>query len=178
VTRLRDLLRQPLSLQAVGAALVVVLIIAFAIVVFGGGSNPSTPTSSTGGRTASAPGPIIGKPGRRADTLSSRQRAAAARAARRFLIGYLPYLYGQGHASHVADVTPAVRKALHGSRARATPAQATRRPAATAVVVVGQTRGSAIATVTVADGGPATYRLTVTLERRGGRWLVSDLGND
>jgi hypothetical protein len=78
----------------------------------------------------------------------------------------------------VRGVTPAVARELRKGRARPTPAQAQRRPRLAGLDVVLQTPGSAIATATVVDGGPVPYRIVVGLERRGGRWLVFDLGND
>lgn len=125
------------------------------------------------------PGPIIGSPqptGR--DPLSRAERAAARTATRRFLAGYLPYLYGQGRASQVQPVSASVARTLRAGRARITPAQAARRPNVRALEVVGQSANSALATVTVADGGPAPYRLTLTVERRERRWLIADLGDE
>lgn len=139
----------------------------------GHGRDSSTPA------TPPAPGPIIGKPSAPAgDPLSSAQRAAARATAQRFLAGYLPYLYGRGKPGSIAPVTPSVAHALRGGRARVTPAQARRHPRVTGLSVFGQSRRSALATVEIADGSPAPYRLTLTLEQRGPRWLVADLGDD
>lgn len=178
MTGLRELLRRPLSWRLAAGVLLVAAAALIAVLIVPGSSDRPIANRPTTTSTTPAPGPIIGTPGRRADTLGPRQRAVAGRAARRFLTGYLPFLYGRHSAGSVTDVTPAVRTALRASHARVTPAQRARQPRATAVSVVGQTTRSAIATITVADGGPATYRLSVTLELRRGRWLISDLGND
>lgn len=127
-----------------------------------------------------APGPIIGgdaSPMVR-DRLSATDRRAATAAVRRFLIGYLPYLYGRAPASRVESITPSVAQALRAGTARTTPAQQRRQPRATAVKLTGQTAHSALAVVQIVDGGPAAFQLTLTVELRGGRWVISDLGDD
>lgn len=139
----------------------------------GGHANPSTTAAPP-----PAPGPIIGTKRGPVDPLSRADRAAAARATRRFLTGYLPFLYGRATAGSVRGTTPSVLRALRRSRARVTPAQRRRHPRVAGLTVTGQTTDSAIATVTIADGGPVPYRQSLTLERRAGRWLIADLGND
>lgn len=147
------------------------------IVLAGCGANKSAPSTPA---PPPAPGPIIGgtTPTTAQDPLSAAARRAAERAVRRFLTGYLPFLYGRGSARDVAPVTPSVAQALRAGSARVTPAQRRRRPRATALKVTGQTSRSALATVTVRDGGPAPFQLTLTVERRDGRWVISDLGDD
>jgi len=151
------------------------LVAALAVSGCGGGGNANPSTTAA---PPPAPGPIIGTKRGPVDPLSRADRVAAARATRRFLSGYLPFLYGRGKAGSVRGTTPAVLRALRRSRARITPAQRRRHPRVAALSVTGQTTDSAIATVTIADGGPAPYRLSLTLERRAGRWLIADLGND
>lgn len=157
--------------SACAAALAAVTLLASC----GGQRSEPTPTVAT----PPAPGPIIGggRPAPR-DPLSTAERAAATSATRRFLRDYLPYLYGRRRAADVAPVTPSVARTLRRSHARVPPAQAARRPRVASLQVVGQTPRSALATITVADGGPAPYGLSLTVERRGGRWLIADLGDD
>ncbi|MGD9735960.1 MAG: hypothetical protein AB7V58_10195 [Solirubrobacterales bacterium] len=135
--------------------------------------------SRTTPATPPAPGPIIGtttQPPR--DPLSTGERREATAAVRRFLSGYLPYLYGRGLPGRVAPVTPSVARTLRSGSARVTPAQRHRHPRVAALRVIGQTARSALAAVRIGDGGPAPYQLTLTVELRGGRWVVSDLGDD
>jgi len=155
-------------------ALSVTLVVAVGI----GGCGAHHANHATTPAPPPAPGPIIGTKRGPTDPLSRADRHAATRATRRFLTGYLPFLYGRGEAGQVREATPSVVHALRRSHARATPAQRRRRPRVGALSLTGQTTDSAIATVTIADGGPAPYRLSLTVERRAGRWLVADLGND
>lgn len=135
----------------------------------------TTPKQDT---QAPVPGPIIGGHRARVSPLSTAERAAATRAAREFLTGYLPYLYGRARPGSVRPISRAVARSLRTSHARVTPAQQQRRPRATALDVTGQSARSAIAAAVIADGGPAPYRLSFTLERLDGRWLIVALGND
>ncbi len=153
-------------------------ILAAGLIATGCGGGHKSADRTGGSSTPAAPGPIIGGPGTPASPLSSADQRAATGAARDFLRGYLPYLYGRARAQTVRPVSPTVARTLRASRGRVTPAQRRRTPRATELTVTGQTSRSAIASTTVADGGPAPYHLSFTLERRGRTWLVSALGND
>lgn len=154
----------------------VLMVLAASAVLAGCGSSHNDRSTAT---TPPAPGPIIGKANTSArDPLTGAQRAAARATAQRFLATYVPYLYGRGKPSRVGPVTQSVAHALRIGRARVTPAQARRHPRVTGLSVLGQSRRNALATVQIADGSPAPYRLTLTLEQRGPRWLVADLGDD
>jgi hypothetical protein len=153
--------------------------VATAAVLLGACGGGHHAVSRTTPATPPAPGPIIGaqtQPPR--DPLTSAERRQAATAVRRFLSGYLRYLYGRGPAGRVAPVTPSVARTLRSGSARVTPAQRRRHPRVAALRITGQTARSALAAVQVADGGPAPYQLTLTVERRGSEWVVSDLGDD
>ncbi len=129
-----------------------------------------------------APSPVIGTrtpPPPPPAGPSPAQLARARVAARRFLHSYVPYLYGRAPARRVTNVTASVAASLRRSRARVTPAQRRRHPRLVALMLIGQTPGSVIATARVADGGVAAYPLTFTLQQRtDGSWVVADLGND
>lgn len=142
----------------------------------GGHGGPTTSTPAP----PPVPGPIIGgrQPPVARDPLTSSQRGQASSAVRRFLSGYLPYLYGRSPAARVAPVTSSVARALRSGSARVTPAQRRQRPRVAALKVTGQTTRSALASVQVGGAGAAPFQLTLTVERRGGRWLISDLGDD
>ncbi len=163
-------------MRRVAAAMCAALVLLVA--ASGCGGDHTRDTSSKPTTTPAVPGPIIGGPRTPTNPLSAAERAAATRSARTFLSRYLPYLYGRARPASVMPVSPTVARTLRTSRARATPAQQQRRPRATALTVTAQSTRSAIASATIADGGPAPYRLSFTLERRAGRWQVVALGND
>lgn len=99
-------------------------------------------------------------------------------AGRRFLGGFLPFLYGRGSARAIAATAPALRERLAGSRLRVPPAARNRHPR---VVRLGGRRlapGRVLVTATVEDGGVAEYPVSLTLARQGGRWLVVAEGAD
>lgn len=121
-------------------------------------------------------GPIVAVPRRL--VISPVQLARARLSARRFLAGYLPYVYGRAPARSVRAVLPTVATALRRYRPRVTPAQRRRHPQLRALALHPQTTASIQATATIADGGVAPYVLTFTLERQGRHWLVSDLASD
>lgn len=166
--------------QAAAVGALVVLALAAALLLPGqhrtGGSASSPPP------LIPAPNPVIGTrtpPPHPPAGPSPAELARARVATRRFLAGYLPYLYGRAPARRVADVSSSVAASLRRSRVHVTPAQRRRHPRLVALMLIGQTPGSVIATARVADGGVAAYPLTFTLEQRtDGSWVVADLGND
>lgn len=121
-------------------------------------------------------GPIVAV--RRRVVISPAQLAQAQMSARRFLAGYLPYVYGRARARSVQAVLPSVATALRRYRPHVTPAQQRRHPRVRALALQPQTTASIQVTATIADGGVAPYALSFTLERRGRHWLVSDLASD
>src|SRR2546421_418678 len=73
--------------------------------------------------------PSVGSPAPRARVcLSPQARREVERAARRFLAGYLPLLYGRAKATTVQPVTRALADALRRSHARVPPAARSRQP--------------------------------------------------
>lgn len=95
---------------------------------------------------------------------------AAARAARAFTAGYVRYLYGQLHAGHLADATPALR-ALLAKRPPRLP-----RTVHAPRVVLDRLALSVTATGVVAIASyhaASTHGLaSITLTPAHGRWLV------
>jgi len=164
------------------AALGALVVLALAAALLLPGQHRAGAPASSPLRLVPAPNPVIGTrtPPPPPPAGPSRAQLARARvAARRFLAGYLPYLYGRALARRVTDVTASVAASLRRSRARVTPAQRRRHPRLVGLTLVGQTPGSVIATARVADGGVAPYPLTFTLQQRtDGSWVVADLGND
>ncbi len=159
------------SARVAAAVFALCLLVAGAALLLGGGSRDSSSVATTS--LPAAPSPVIGRPAPVDPGVTD-----ARTAAQRFLGPYLRFLYGRARPDAVRGTTAAVARELRRGRARPTPAQAQRRPRLAGLEVTLQTPGSAVAAATVADGGPAPYRIVIGLERRNGRWLVADLGND
>jgi hypothetical protein len=99
-------------------------------------------------------------------------------AARRFLDGYLPFVYGHGSARAIAATAPSLRDRLAASRLRVPPAASERHPRVAQIEGRRLTADRVLVTATIADGGPATYPISVAVSRRDGRWLVVAEGTD
>jgi hypothetical protein len=100
------------------AAVAVAIAAALAVAVMGSGGTPA--------RTSSAGESDFG-----ASVVTGDRQvppAAATAAARRFLAGYLPFLYGQGGRGALSAVTPRLRRWLGAHPARQTPAERDRHP--------------------------------------------------
>lgn len=169
--------------RGAAAALGALILLALAAAVLHPGQHQTGGPASSPLPLIPAPNPVIGTrtppPPPPPAGPSAAELARARAATRHFLAGYLPYLYGRAPARRVTDVTASVAASLRRSRARVTPAQRRRHPRLVALMLIGQTPGSAIATARVADGGVTAYPLTLTLQRSGrGEWVVADLGND
>ena len=99
--------------------------------------------------------------------------AAAARAARAFMGGYLPWLYGEGRASAIHDATAALLGQLRAHPPNIPPSLQGLHPR---LAALGMERGApgwqALANVT---DGRQTYDLTLTVVSDHGRWLVTDV---
>ena len=98
--------------------------------------------------------------------------APAQRTARRFLAGFLPWVYGYGKASAIADSTPQLGRQLKGP----SPAQVSARNLDPQVVAIGmvRTRRGWSAEANITDSQRA-YELQLTLRPARGGWAVSDV---
>jgi hypothetical protein len=142
----------------------------------------SLTTPSDGHRRRSIPpGPATASspntPARRLrPPVSVAQLAVARRVAARFLAGYLPFAYGRGSALTIGGVTPALRRQLvRRQRAQLTPVERRRRPRVVSLQTVATTPLFVVATVSIDDGGVATYRLRFTVSHFAGRWAVGSV---
>ena len=91
--------------------------------------------------------------------------ARARQAAKRFLVGYLPFLYGRGRARAIDAVAPSLRLKLTRTRTLVTPVERRRHPRLVSLAAVGQATGVVLATALVEDGGVTAYALRITLRR-------------
>jgi hypothetical protein len=98
--------------------------------------------------------------------------APARRAARRFLTGFLAWVYGYGKASAIVDAAPRLGRRLTGP----SPARVSARSLDPRVVAIGmvRTRGGWTAEANVTDS-QRTYALRLTLIAAGGGWALSDV---
>jgi hypothetical protein len=100
---------------------------------------------------------------------------AANVAVRKFLAGYLPFLYGQVGAEQLHAVTTQLRHSLPAQRGRVTPAERTRHPRVIALAFApGDLRRSVLFEAQI-DDGASRYRLRLRVARRGAVWRVVEL---
>jgi hypothetical protein len=99
-------------------------------------------------------------------------------AARRFLAGFLPFLYGQGSSDMIRAAAPALADRIARSRLRVPPAALDRHPRVTQLESRRLGKGRVSIEVRIEDGGVASYPIALTLARHDGRWLVVAEGID
>jgi hypothetical protein len=126
------------------------------------------PTTGSVRRSLRSPTVPRGSPLVSAGELSDARRVAA-----RFLVGYLPFLYGRGSARSVEGVTPSLRVELTRMRALVTPVERRRHARVVSLTAVGQAHGAVVATALVDDGGVTTYALRITVRELRAGWLVT-----
>jgi hypothetical protein len=97
--------------------------------------------------------------------ITARKLDDARRVARRFLVGYLPLLYGRGSARSVDAATHGFRLRVARLRAAVTPAERRRHPRVISLSAVGRAPAIVTATALVSDGGVTTYALQITVHR-------------
>jgi hypothetical protein len=173
MTRLRDALRGPnwesALILAVAALIGALALVAVLRPTAHRGAPPRRPSTAI-----STPGPVIGTkpipPG--GPPVGAAQLQAATLSARRFLNGYLGYLYGHTRARAVRDASPGLRAILARDPVRLTPAQRSRHQRLLALDAEPRAAGLAIATATIGDGAGAPYPIHLALAYTAGRWLV------
>jgi len=138
--------------------------------------NATTSTATTASPTTAPLSPDEGevKPGLSPSERHGQRRAE--RAARAFVAGYLPYSYGLAPARRIRAATPALHRELAANPPRVSAlAVHTARPRVRQLRVSGLNGSRAYVLVQVEDGS-RTYPASLTLERRGSRWLVAAVG--
>jgi hypothetical protein len=183
IERLRELLDRPISdaerrrLFVLAAA--VVLAAAARLLLLGDGGGESEDAEQPGPRppvaTAPPPPPPAGVEGARAP--AGAPSAEAMRVARRFLSGYLAFVYGRGPARAI-DADASLIARLARSRVRVPPAARRREPRVVELRASGGDRDRLHVTALIDDGGVARYPVSLTLTRRGGGWFISEVASD
>lgn len=103
---------------------------------------------------------------------------AVERAARRFLAGYLPLIYGKPGASidELRSTSPSLLTALRGEGGHVTPAQAQRTPRLQRVSVIKDGTAGALATAQIKDSPSPAYPLVFHLRQSAEGWVVTRIG--
>ena len=96
----------------------------------------------------------------------------AARVARRFLAGYLAYVYGQAPAAAITDAVPALVRSLRARPPLVSPAMRARHPRVMAIRPTPAPAGMVAVSALVGDGELADYTVGLLLEHEGGRLLI------
>jgi hypothetical protein len=102
--------------------------------------------------------------------------AAADRAARSFLNGYVPFLYGHGAARLVQGASPTLRRELRRGWAAVTPEERRADPRLTRLELEAAGPHSASAAATIAVGRERVL-VTITLRLAHSSWWVVGLGS-
>jgi hypothetical protein len=150
----------------------------------GAGVYSDTTTQTVPTNTSTAPGAPLqttdsgGTESSETGRISATQRRtvrAASSAAREFLGGYLPYSYGRRKAQSIRSTTPALRSTLARQAPRVPPALAEKaRPRVTGLKLSGFASGRVILLAHI-DDGQSRYVALLTVQRRGTRWVVSQV---
>jgi hypothetical protein len=172
IQRARRLAATPIPEHAkvrVVAACAVALCLAAAALAHSAAGPAETSLSATAGPHAAA------VPA--ATTADGGDWRRAGRAARQFLTGYLAYVRGRARARQLAPATLALRRRLRAARVRVSPG-ARRRRGRVAAARLRRVSGRRFEVVAEITGGGARYPVLLTVEQRGGRWLVTAIGAD
>jgi hypothetical protein len=170
IRRLRD---RPIGERERRGALAAVAVVVIAATLLLSLTAPETPPR----RPASTPGRRVGeREAPRTNESSSGSTVAALRAARRFLHGYLAYIYGHGRATQVSAATSGLARSLASRSPKVPPSMRARRPRVLALHVVTVPTGVIEVTALINDGGLVDYPIQLRLAGLGGRLLVTAVG--
>lgn len=132
--------------------------------VSAGDAAGSQRTDASGTESAEAPP---------ATPAQQRAAAAASRAARVFLRGYLPYSYGQAPAAAIHAAAASLRAELAARPPRVPAALARRARPRLTRLQLSSARATAVYLLAHIDDGAAAYVALLTVKRAGARWIVT-----
>lgn len=189
IARLRELADRPIAdaeRRRVFAAVAVLIVLAAVLLSATGQPRDTDRSDKQPARPPRVVEPIPAPPPQAPDAKGVEGSAAPSgnlpapveRAARRFLAGYLAYLYGAGEVAEIEAASPALERRLRCEPPRVSPATRRRDPRVVALAARRLDRGRYLVTATVADGGVAEYPIELTLARRDGRWRVTSTVTD
>ena len=150
-------------------AAIVGLALAGGVVLVNSDDSPQTPQDDRAPTDERAP---------EAEDHSVGDLPAVEAAARRFLAGYLPLVYGKPGASidRLRSASPRLLARLRSEGARVTPAQAERTPRLERVAVIEEGEISALATAQIKDSASPAYPLVLHLQDSADGWVVTRIG--
>ncbi len=96
--------------------------------------------------------------------------------ARRFLTGYLAYLYGHNGVAGIRDASPSLQRSLGEHPPRVSLTMSARYPHLVSLAPVAAPDGLVDVSAVVNDGGVADYTIELLVNRSGGRLLVTGIG--
>jgi hypothetical protein len=138
-------------------------------------TSTSSPTTSEPMQTAGGESADETAEAQPLDAAQRRMVNEASSAARAFLTGYLPYSYGQANAAGIRSISSELRDELQRNPPRVPPAKADQaRPRVRRLKVSGVDTGRVILLAQV-DDGESRYATLVTVNRRGDRWIVTEV---
>jgi hypothetical protein len=176
LTSLRD---RPIAESERAAAMATVTVLLLAVALLLALSRPSNRPRPTPLRH---PGPSIAQRtlsvvAQATESGTAQLTPQVARAADRFLAGYLGYTYGHARASAIVGATPALLRSLRAQQTRVSPGMRARRPHVVALRSTPAPSGLLRVSAVINDGGLVDYSIGLLLAAHGGRLLVSGLGS-
>lgn len=157
----------------------IVTVLAMSLLLGGGliaARLASTDTSRAADATGTQPG--AGRTSTEPEGAPDPRLAAADRAIREFLTGYLPLIYAQPGASveKLPNASPALLAGLRADPGRVPPGQAALTPELQGVSTIGDGPDRALAVARVKDSAGFLFPLTFRLEDTLDGWLVTRIG--
>ncbi len=157
--------------------LVVLTVAAVGVLLAGGGVLIAVQDDGTPGTPAASRSPS-GERAPEAEDHSAGDLPVVERAARRFLAGYLPLIYGKPGAAidDLRSASPRLIAALRAEGGHVTPAQAERTPRLQRVSVIKDGAIAALATAQIKDSPSPAYPLVFHLQQTAAGWVVTRIG--
>ena len=173
LARLRD---RPIAESERRAALTLATVLLVGCSALLVATRPTSSQAPTRSRTATPHAPRTADPPPRTDSPTAGTSSALVRLSREFLAGYLAYLYGHGSATEVRGVSLTFATALRANPPRVSVDTQARHPRVVSVQAAAGEQGQLTATAMISDGGVADYPVILLIERRGGRLVITGLG--
>lgn len=170
IGHLGSLASRPIGERERHALLAVVVTLLACAAVLLAASRPATPHEPAAPRATT---PLKrAAPVARPTGNTARVAPVVARVARRFLTGYLAYLYGHGRAWAITGATPSLERSLRAQVPLVSPAMRRRYPRVLSLRPIPAPAGMVGVSALIGDGELASYMVGLLLAREHGRLLV------